>query len=62
MGPIPTLSYGNHPSVNNHTRELAVYVAKELKLGAMLEPFEAPPPALVSNQPRGHQAQETLQG
>ena len=50
--PIPTPTIGNHPSANNNAAHLEAYIDKELKNGAMLSPFPAPPfYPLVSGNP-----------
>ena len=43
MGPAPTPSSANHPSVNCQLQDLAEYIVKELGHGATLGPFLAPP-------------------
>ena len=42
-GPVPTPSSVNHPSANTHCKDVAVYIAKELSEGAMVDLFENPP-------------------
>ena len=43
-GPVPTPTFNNHPSVVRHSRDVAAYITKELGEGAILGPFDTPPP------------------
>ena len=42
--PVPTPTSAKHSSAINHARDVDTYVATEVKEGAMLGPFHAPPP------------------
>ena len=42
-GPIPTPTFHNHPSPVHHSSDVAAYISKDLKDGAMLGPFDHPP-------------------
>ena len=41
-GPVPTTATANHPSATMHLKDLAIYIIKELRHGAMLGPFDHP--------------------
>ena len=43
-GPLPTPDSSNHTSAINHARDVDTYVVTEVKEGAMMGPFHAPPP------------------
>ena len=45
QGPVPSTSLANHTSVDAHPRDIATYIMRELDDGAMLDPFENPPPS-----------------
>ena len=43
-GPVPTPTFHNHPSAVHHSKDGTHYITKELGEGAMLGPFDKPPP------------------
>ena len=53
---VPNPSLANHSSDRSHSRDIAAYIIKELREGAMLGPFDRPPlPPLDTNQSHPYQ-------